>query len=162
MYECPLCLEDDTDETLIKLVRCKHQLHQKCLTQLLNCEDENVSNRCPVCRDTLQEKVNPNLKIINRTSLLQDSRVNIFDQVYDQVYESEFQPDTASIDTNDDVVNRVNAYMEEYENSRFFGHVNEYINRDESAYAAFAAAVYLSTISSSTDIHNPSIRYNHV
>ena len=52
MEECPICLNDITDDTK-KITQCKHTFHDECLTRWLH-----DNNSCPLCRTHFNFKSN--------------------------------------------------------------------------------------------------------
>lgn len=43
---CPICLEDDENESKVVKLECKHDFHEQCLYE---CYKNNL-NKCPICR----------------------------------------------------------------------------------------------------------------
>jgi hypothetical protein len=51
MEECPICLNNITDDTK-KITQCKHTFHTECLTRWLH-----DNNSCPLCRTHFNEPI---------------------------------------------------------------------------------------------------------
>jgi hypothetical protein len=58
MEECSICLESETNVTLL----CNHTFHKKCIDEWLN-----KKNNCPICRHniTYNNPIDTIIKIIN-------------------------------------------------------------------------------------------------
>lgn len=52
--DCPICLENIVKKEII-VTECNHCFHKKCLFNSLT-----VKNTCPICRSTIQKKINNN------------------------------------------------------------------------------------------------------
>ena len=59
--ECSICLGKFNNNKNIKILNCGHQIHKKCLNNLINLNKE-WSNKCPLCRKKINNKINNNLE----------------------------------------------------------------------------------------------------
>lgn len=66
--ECPICLEDESMETMTSLSTCGHRLHPSCQKELIF----SGSDKCPICRQVFvddQTYFDHNYKSENMTIL---------------------------------------------------------------------------------------------
>lgn len=47
METCPICLNDNRENTKIAKLACGHEFHESCVTRWL---EENLESGCPLCR----------------------------------------------------------------------------------------------------------------
>ena len=56
LFECPICFDNVCDNNYCVL-KCGHEYHLECIFELYN-QDEDFSNKCPLCRNKYMEKLN--------------------------------------------------------------------------------------------------------